>query len=112
MQTYVYTAATVPCNAEGRVQVFCSNCSCVKVPDVIRESDGDGETVMLSLRVPTALKQRLASVSAEAGVTIQSIGRRALEVELETREALLDDAAEREASIRERVRAGRAHRQN
>ena len=64
---------------------------------------------MLSLRVPTALKDRLASVSAEAGVTIQKIRRRALEVELETREALLDDAAERETEIRERVRAAGSH---
>lgn len=67
---------------------------------------------MLSLRVPTALKDRLASVSADAGVTIQSIGRRALEVELEAREALLVDAAEREASIRQRVRGSRAHQNN
>ena len=64
---------------------------------------------MLSLRVPAELKDRLALVSAAAGVTIQAIGRRALEVELEAREALLSDAAEREASIRERVRAGQAH---
>lgn len=67
---------------------------------------------MLSLRVPTALKDRLAAVSAEAGVTIQAIGRRALEVELEAREALLDDATKREASIRERVRASQLHRRN
>lgn len=79
---------------------------------MIRESATDDETVMLSLRVPTALKDRLAAVSAEAGVTIQSIGRRALEVELEARQALLDDATEREASIRERVRTGQAHRRN
>lgn len=111
MQTYVYTTATVRCNAMGRVQVSCSSCSCVKVPGVIRESASDDETVMLSLRVPTALKDRLATVSAEAGVTIQSIGRRALEVELEARQALLDDAAAREASIRERVRAGQPHPQ-
>lgn len=79
---------------------------------MIRESASDAETVMLSLRVPTALKDRLASVSAEAGVTIQAIGRRALEVELEAREALLNDATEREASIRERVRAGQAHQRS
>lgn len=84
----------------------------MKVLIVIRESATEDETVMLSLRVPTALKNRLASVSAEAGVTIQSIGRRALEVELETREALIHDAAEREASIRERVRADQPHRQS
>lgn len=76
---------------------------------MIRESATDDNTVMLSLRVPTALKDRLASISAEAGVTIQSIGRRALEVELEAREALIIDAAKREASIRERVRTGEAH---
>jgi len=53
----------------------------------------------------------LATASAEAGVTIQSIARRALEVELEARQALLDEAAQREASIRERVRAGQPHPQ-
>lgn len=79
---------------------------------MIRESATDDETVMLSLRVPAALKDRLAAVSAEAGVTIQSIGRRALEVELEARQALLDDATEREASIRERVRAGQSHQRS
>lgn len=64
---------------------------------------------MLSLRVPAELKDRLALVSAAARVTIQSICRRALELELEAREALPPDAASREASIRERVLAGQAH---
>ena len=77
-----------------------------------RESATDDETVMLSLRVPTTLKDRLASMSAQSGATIQSIGRRAIEVELGMREALLLDAAEREASIRDRVRSGQAHRSN
>ncbi len=77
---------------------------------MVRESDRSGEEpVMLSLRVPAALRDRLSAVAGQAGVTIQSIGRRALEVELETREAMLVDAVEREAEIRGRVRSEVAH---
>jgi predicted DNA-binding protein len=64
---------------------------------------------MLSLRVPPELKQRLAAVAAESGVTIQSIGRQALEIELAVREEMLVGKAEREELIRRRVRSGEAH---
>jgi len=67
------------------------------------------ETIMLSLRVPPELKQRLAAVAAESGVTIQSIGRQALEIELAVREEMLVGKAEREELIRRRVRSGEAH---
>ena len=72
---------------------------------MISESASDDETVMLSLRVPVALKNRLASLSSESGATIQSIGRRAIEIELETREAVLAKALALEPEIRNRIRS-------
>ena len=68
------------------------------------------ETVMLLLRVPPELKPRLMTVATELGVTIQSIGRVALEIELQAREEMLIGGAEREEEIRRRVRSGEAHR--
>ena len=55
----------------------------------------DGEDldglVMLSFRVPRSLKERLESVAAGSGTSMQEIARRAIEAELEVREELLSE---------------------
>ena len=109
MQTYVYTTCRLPGKA-GLVGAGSRRCSFrARECSVTGESATDDETVMLCLRVPAALKTRLTSMSMEAGVTIQSIGRRAIEIELDTREAMAADAAEREVAIRERIRSTGSH---
>lgn len=110
MQTHVYTTCMVLGKA-GLVGAGSRRCSfCARECSVTTDSVADDEAVMLCLRVPAALKERLATVSNEAGVTIQSIGRRAIEAELDARDALLADAAKREPEIRDRVRSALAHR--
>jgi len=53
-------------------------------------TDVDG-LVMLSFRVPRALKERLESMANDSGTSMQEIARRAIEAELEVREELLSE---------------------
>jgi hypothetical protein len=55
--------------------------------DVGRSAD---DLVMLSFRVPRALKERLERVSAASGLPMQEIARLGVEFELELREEVLD----------------------
>lgn len=96
MHTSVYTTCMV------RIK----ECSPGRRKWVVPESS---EVVMLSLRIPVGLRDRLVTVATESGVTIQSIGRRALELEVTACEALLEDARDREVMIRERLVEERHH---
>lgn len=68
---------------------------------------GHDESVMISFRVPKWLRDRITSIATVSGVSMQEIGRCALEAEVEVREMLLADRqatlaglAEREAALR------------
>ena len=77
-------------------------------------ADGDRGVVMLSFRVPRALKLRLESVAAATGESMQDLARRGLECELDVLEELLDERraafARLAAEENSRRRAKRAER--
>ena len=108
MHAPVYTSATLIGKQLPFLAVALSFDARSRGPAMPRETSADA-TVMLSIRVSPEMKRRLSAIAAETGLTIQSIGRQALEIELTAREEMLVGRAEREERIRRRVRSGEAH---